>query len=351
MKPDESQSVPRTRGYESTDKFTSCLDDYADGGRQKMPRKSPFQRCLGGYVQYLSDELSLAEDSVGDYETAIKHCRDIVQGAGGPENPMKVSKENLRHLVDDQQWAPATGKYYWSIYSGFLKWCGNLAVYSIKPKWPIVDRINVDWLEPEQAYKVRETAMEMSPLIGLIVHLELDLLLRRVEVLRLRTRDIHKSHLDVLGKGRNGGKWRTVSLDAVESAEIIGRWMQVRSQMLAQTSGPQTDACMVYLKGGSIVPYKPTAVDDMLESVMKESGVHFKGNHTLRRTGGRLMWKQDVPIETIASIMGHEDIKTTLRYLGINLGDQAKAVEAVRNARLQITKVAQNVPFVTVPGV
>ena len=62
------------------------------------------------------------------------------------------------------------------------------------------------------------------------------------------------------------------------------------------------------------------------------------------------MWQQGVPIETIASIMGHEDIRTTLKYLGINLGDQAKAVQTVRNARLQMAKVAQNVPFVTVPG-
>lgn len=351
MKPDESQSAPRTRGYESTDKFTSCLDDYADGGRQKMPRKSPFQRCLGGYVQYLREELRLAKDTIGDYETAIQHCHDIVQDVGAPENPLKVSKENLRHLVDDQPWATATRKYYWSIYSGFLRWCGNQAVYSLRPSWPIVDRINVDWLEPEQAYKVRETAMQMSPMLGLIVHLELDLLLRRVEVLRLRIGDIHKNYLDALGKGRNGGKWRTISLDAVESAEIIDRWMQMRSQMLAQTSGPQTDACMVYLEGRSLVPYKRSALDDMLKSLMNESGVQFKGHHTLRRTGGRLMWQQEVPIETIASIMGHEDIRTTLRYLGINLGDQAKAVQAVRNARLQMTKVAQNVPFVTVPGV
>jgi integrase len=209
----------------------------------------------------------------------------------------------------------------------------------------------VDWLEPEQAYKVRETAMQMRPVLGLIVHLELDLLLRRVEVLRLRTRDIHKNYLDVLGKGRNGGKWRTVSLDAVESAEIIDRWLQVRSQMLAQTSGPQTDACMVYLEGKSLVPYKRSAVDDMLKSVMEESGVHFKGNHTLRRTGGRLMWQQGQPIETIASIMGHEDIRTTLKYLGIKLTDQAQAIRAVAEARCQMRKVAQNVPIVTVPGV
>jgi integrase len=63
------------------------------------------------------------------------------------------------------------------------------------------------------------------------------------------------------------------------------------------------------------------------------------------------MWQQGIPIETIASIMGHSSIETTLRYIGINLFDQVKAVEAVRAARHQMMKVAQNVPIVTVPGV
>jgi integrase len=108
---------------------------------------------------------------------------------------------------------------------------------------------------------------------------------------------------------------------------------------------------MVYLEGESLVPYKRTAVDDMLKSITEGSGVHFKGNHTLRRTGARLMWQQGVPIETIASIMGHEDIRTTMRYLGINLGDQAQAIRAVAEARCQIRKVAQNVPIVTLPGI
>ena len=113
-----------------------------------------------------------------------------------------------------------------------------------------------------------------------------------------------------------------------------------------------TNRCMHgVLEGESLVPYKRTAVDDMLKSIMEGSGVPFKGNHTLRRTGGRLMWQQGVPIETIASMMGHEDIRTTMRYLGINLGDQAQAIRAVAEARCQMQKVAQNAPLVAVPGV
>jgi len=41
----------------------------------------------------------------------------------------------------------------------------------------------------------------------------------------------------------------------------------------------------------------------------------------------------------------------TLRYIGVNLSDQASAFEAVRNLRIQMRKTAENVPFVAVPGV
>jgi len=96
---------------------------------------------------------------------------------------------------------------------------------------------------------------------------------------------------------------------------------------------------------------KRGALDARLKALQKESGVAFLGHHTLRRPGGRLMWLAKVPIETIASVMGHESTEMTLRYIGINLGDQCKAFEAVRNLRIQMQKTTENVPFATVPEV
>ena len=286
-----------------------------------MPKKSPFLRCLDGYMQYLRDEAKLAERSLKDYERAIYYCRDIVQDGGGPENPLKVSKENLRYLLDHLPGATSTRNWRWSIYTGFQKWCGNPAIGTIRQAWPQVERTNVDWLEPEQADAVRETALRMDALTGLIVHLELDLCLRRCEVMRLRMQDIHKNRIDVLGKGRMGGKWRTVRLD-LDSGAILSRWLEVRQQLQTLTEGPQTDQLIVYLMEKKLVPYGRSALDYILERVGTASGICFKGHHTLRRTGGRLMWLEEVPIETIANIMGHSSTQTTLGYIGVNYDDQ-----------------------------
>ena len=63
------------------------------------------------------------------------------------------------------------------------------------------------------------------------------------------------------------------------------------------------------------------------------------------------MWLANVSIETIASVMGHESTEMTLRCIGVNLSDQAKAFDAVRNLRVQLHRTREIVPFVAVPGV
>ena len=49
-------------------------------------------------------------------------------------------------------------------------------------------------------------------------------------------------------------------------------------------------------------------------------------NHTLRQTGGRMMWKAGVELETISSILGHEDTRTTIDYLRLNLDDMSEGI-------------------------
>ncbi len=41
-----------------------------------------------------------------------------------------------------------------------------------------------------------------------------------------------------------------------------------------------------------------------------------------------MMWKARVKIETISSILGHEDIRTTIDYLGLNLTDMMEGMQA-----------------------
>jgi len=258
----------------------------------------------------------------------------------GPENPEGISEKDLQHLLDHLTGCTGNRQYYWTAFAGFLRWTGNEAIQKFKPKWPPRGRVRVDWLEPEQACVIREAAMEMDPLTALIVHLEMDLCLRRIEIMRLRVRDIHRDRIDVLGKGRMGGKPRTVSLVPGESQEVLAEYLKYRA---LRWGGAGLD--------DKLVPLRRSALDNRLKALQRETGIKFLGHHTLRRTGGRLMWLAGVPIETIASVMGHESTEMTLRYIGVNLGDQCKAFEAVRNLRVQLQKTAKIVPLEAMPVV
>jgi integrase/recombinase XerD len=72
------------------------------------------------------------------------------------------------------------------------------------------------------------------------------------------------------------------------------------------------------------------AVDErVLDPLRKQLGFHF-ANHTLRRTFGRMLFKAGTDIVTISKILGHEDVKETIGYIGINLDDMEEGMDLLQ---------------------
>ncbi len=55
-------------------------------------------------------------------------------------------------------------------------------------------------------------------------------------------------------------------------------------------------------------------------------------NHALRRTFGRTLWTQGVPLEVISDFLGHQDTKTTIRYLALRNDDMVSAMRVLDQA-------------------
>ena len=85
------------------------------------------------------------------------------------------------------------------------------------------------------------------------------------------------------------------------------------------------DALLIYERPGELYPYKRRALDERIKAVSERTGIRFT-NIALRRTFGRTLWLAGVPIETIKDLLGHEDTKTTIQYLGINMDDKSGAM-------------------------
>lgn len=193
-------------------------------------------------------------------------------------------------------------------------------------------RVNADWLEDEQ-YEALMTEPKTA-LEEMVIHLELCMGLRNVEVCRLRLNDIYdtgpKAYINVRGKGRGDGKYRTVRFHYL-TKEVLARWLDEREKIVRfvrsynpRWEDPGTLIIWCHYKNrpdaGSYGEHTGALDDKVIVPLRKRLGFHF-ANHTLRRTFGRRLFHAEVPIETISKFLGHESTVETLKYLGINLND------------------------------
>jgi integrase/recombinase XerC len=129
--------------------------------------------------------------------------------------------------------------------------------------------------------------------------------LRRVEVLRLRTKDIDfgRQRIHVLGKGRNGGKWRMLPMFS-ETARVLRSMPQ----------GGDQDAM--------VIPLSQSGADLVLRRVAQRAGFPGLGlrvsHHDLRRTFGRLAHKAGMDLVQLKNLYGHTSLDQTVHYIGLD---------------------------------
>jgi integrase/recombinase XerD len=300
-----------------------------------MPDRMRLLRAsLGEYFALLEKEKRTPK-TVMNYRLVLEGAFAKLDKAGLNVNPKKVRTGEIDYLRANLTGGERYIRWQIGVVGNYLKWTGNAIVGQMRIGWPQDMRINADWLEPEEAVALRNCAEGVEQVV---VHFEMDLCLRRIEVSRLRVQDLKAGSMSVLGKGRMGGKWRTVAYRP-KTREIIESYLVERQRLVAKVrkKGPYAtipDAFLIHERGGKLCPFGLSKFDYVLNGLEKRMQMLYGkeirfSNHTLRRTGGRLLWKAGVPLETIADIMGHEDVRTTIRYLGINLDDQSNAMRKV----------------------
>ncbi len=278
----------------------------------------------------------ICDNTIKSYRYELDRSFEALDKAGKQTATNLIGPDDIDFLMTEG-YSGSAGNRRWrlSILETFLEWCGNRVVSKMMLGWPQDMRTNVDWLEPEEAKALKSSVEGMA---RVVVHLELDLLMRRIEVRRVMCHDFGGAYVNVLGKGRNGGKWRTVHYSR-DTKEIIGEWLLERRKIVARArkknpSVSDPGNLLIYERGGELHAYGDTAIDKIVCGTrvrMEELyGRAFTfSNHTLRRTGGRMMFRAGVPLATISNIMGHESVAQTIKYLGINLDDQADAFDLV----------------------
>jgi integrase/recombinase XerD len=278
------------------------------------------------YLLECKEERNYSEYTLRDYEYAIKRQFQALSGEGMTINPRKVGKNELLFLRDDH-FFEVSPRYKWNMISMlicFCKWAGNTEIGKIKLNFGDTSRTNVRWLSEEEVKTLMKTVE--TPMEDLIIHCELALGLRRVEVQRLRLDSFHfgrENYVSIHGKGRNGGKYRRIPVRQ-DTRGILEGYLEIRKGIAR--SRADNGILLVHHWGDTLKAYGKTGIDKILGNLSNRAGVKFS-NHDLRRTMGRRIYRSGVKIEEIASILGHEDTKTTLRYLGLDHDDLSQAME------------------------
>jgi integrase/recombinase XerC len=155
--------------------------------------------------------------------------------------------------------------------------------------------------------------------------------LRIGEVVGLDVDDVaisaRKGQIRVLGKGRDGGKVRTVPIHA-ELRPLLTSWLAERQ---GWPGAGATPALLLNVRGGRI---SDRYAREIIEGIGRLAGLDAErsdpfGPHVLRHTFGTQLVRGEVDLVTVAELMGHARLDTTRIYTLPPKADRERALDAL----------------------
>ena len=226
-------------------------------------------------------------------------------------SPSDVTEEHIRALREGLPWATPTFAIHFQALRQFLRWAENpIALDRSLWRLPSGTATHRRWLTREQFLSLYRGTRGVE---SVIVALEGLAGLRRVEVLRLRVKDIflEEGCLRILGKGRHGGKWRRLPLEG-EVERVVRSWTRSMSA------------------DDRIVPLSRSGADAALQRAVRRSGLRDAGvkvsHHDLRRTFGRLANASGMSLVSLQEMFGHASPALSAHYIGLDIDELRSAL-------------------------
>lgn len=214
----------------------------------------------------------------------------------------RLSITDVNALRAGLRWQRSTFLVHFAALRQFLRWSGSpLADRSILWRLPAGQTSHRRWLTKQHLHRLYAGSTGRA---RILVGLEGLNGLRRVEVLRLRVRDVSLENdtLAVRGKGGRGGKWRTIPIHPA-----------VRRDLVAWIKGQELD--------DPILPLSRSGADLLLRRAALTSGLGpglRVSHHDLRRTFGRLAHEAGMDLVQLKNLLGHASVEMTVHYIGLD---------------------------------
>ena len=128
------------------------------------------------------------------------------------------------------------------------------------------------------------------------------------EMTQLNRNDVDLFKLECTVRGK-GDKERTVFLSAVAGL-VLGEYLRSRKD--------EEEALFIGMRKERL---EPCGIRWMLKELSKRTGVEHVHPHKFRRTRATNLCRHGMPIQTVAKVLGHEKIDTTMRYVIVEKED------------------------------
>lgn len=268
-------------------------------------------------TKFLDDKRSrdnVGEDWLVRMSWELRRLPRLLSRVGEPtrlRSPRDVTEGHLRALREKLPWETATFAVHFQALRQFLRWGRNL-IANDRSLWALPKSVPVHrrWLTKAQLVALYQSARGAE---RVIVALEGFSGLRRVEVLRLRVKDVlvKEECLRVLGKGSRGGKWRTIPLRG-EVLRILTNWIADKEE------------------GERVIALSRSGADAALQRAAHRAGFTTAGirvsHHDLRRTFGRLANAAGMSLISLQGLYGHASPILSAHYIGLDFDELKRAL-------------------------
>lgn len=314
-----------------------------DGGTQGVgPVRFPIPALITRYIADRRRKQTLSAATARDVRYTLTRFAE-----NAPSDIRKVTKRHIEQFIERSEWAVSTRRRALSELRGFFRWAvlegharrdPTLAVEPAQQPPTVPGALTSDVAEQLHIAYQRLPDRER-----LMISLELNEALRRVELARAQIADVDRRGraMRVRGKAR-GGKGdvtRTVPLSD-ETLLNLSRYLASEPPLLGlaqMSSGPLFRNRHRPNEGLTATHIGKLVGDALYELGIKSGPRDGISGHALRHTAATEALEAGVPIEVVQRFLGHLYSKTTDHYTRGAVFDLRQIHEAREHARAEDT--------------
>lgn len=277
--------------------------------------KVSIEEAVEEFVFHLEDQAKSSE-TIYAYRGDLKQLVDFLNNNNLPKTVQEIRpifiRQIVRHFRRDLGFAPSTAERKLNCYRSFFKFCCQQE-WTISNPAQAVDAPKKSkklpvYLSDNEAERIIKAADNASHYLALRDRVMIKLLLttgvRRSELMGLNWKDVDFKNKTILVRGK-GDKERVVPL---KDEVLTDMWLYLQSRLPLKN-----EAFLLSRQGNRLSIY---AISLAINRCAMAAGIEKRVTcHSFRHTCATMLIHAGVNIKTTGSILGHEDVQTTLKYL------------------------------------